>query len=272
MSDPLARCFGVLGQPIGHSASPRMHQAAFATLGLPHRYVAFEVSPDGLEAAVRGAASLGFGGLNLTVPHKQAALGLLDEVDDAAAAIGAVNTVVFREGRALGHNTDAGGFVAGALELLGRVPDRVVVMGGGGASRAVVRGVLDASPGAEVRWISRSPAKLPSWPRVQPGDWSSVEAALPGCGLLVNATSVGMAGGPSEFPVQLELSSIGKDGAVVDLVYPQSAHGLLAAAQEAGLQTQDGHPMLLHQGVAALSLWLDRAIPRTAVEAMRAAL
>lgn len=271
-SESLPRCFGVLGQPIGHSASPRMHTAAFATLGLPHRYLAFDVSPKGLAAAIRGAAELGLGGLNLTVPHKQAAVAVLDRVDDAAAAIGAVNTVVFHAGETVGYNTDASGFIAGALELVATLPERIVVLGGGGAARAVVRGFIDASPAGRVDWISRDPAKLPPWRGVTPHNWDAAAAALVGCAMLVNATSVGMAKGPSQFPCELPLTTMSPDGAVVDLVYPRASEGLLVDAEAADLQTQDGHPMLLHQGVAALSLWLDRTIPPGTVEAMRAAL
>ena len=115
---PLPRCFGVFGQPIAHSRSPVMHGAAFEALGLPHRYLPFAVAPAGLPEAVRGAAALGFGGGNLTVPHKQAALALCDELSPAAARIGAVNTLRFvpdgeqSSGVAIhGHNTDARGFL-----------------------------------------------------------------------------------------------------------------------------------------------------------------
>jgi shikimate dehydrogenase len=138
----LPRCFGVLGDPVAHSRSPAMHSAAFASLGLPHRYLGFHVAPDRLLAAIAGARALGFGGLNLTVPHKQAALAAVDRLGDAARRIGAVNTVSFVDGAVVGDNTDAPGFVAAARELDAAPVDEAVVLGAGGAALAVVDAIV----------------------------------------------------------------------------------------------------------------------------------
>ncbi|MCA9711823.1 MAG: shikimate dehydrogenase (NADP+), partial [Myxococcales bacterium] len=141
----LPRVFGVLGDPVAHSRSPAMHGAAFAALGLPHCYFAFHVRPPQLAAALAGARALGLGGLNLTVPHKQAACALVDALDPAAARIGAVNTVCMEGSRLVGLDTDGEGFLAGLAELPGGEPSSAVVLGSGGAARAVVDALAHAA-------------------------------------------------------------------------------------------------------------------------------
>lgn len=274
-----ARCFGVLGDPVSHSRSPAMHAAAFAALGLPHRYFAFHVPPARLAAAVRGAAALGFGGLNLTVPHKQAALSLCNELAPAARRIGAVNTLIFREDAIVGDNTDGRGFAAAARELgMGHVRS-AMVLGTGGAARAVVDAIVHEllGPEGQVRWVSRSPAALagelpPGGPVVAVG-WDAV-AAGPPVELLVNCTTVGMAGGPERFPIATAalVARLARGARVIDVVYPRPAGGLLDAAAAAGAVVQDGLPMLLWQGVFAEELWLKRRLGPEVVAAMRAAL
>lgn len=263
----LPRCFGVLGHPIGHSRSPAMHAAAFAALGLPHRYLAFDVAPPGLQDALRGAAALGFGGLNLTVPLKQHAVELMDVLSPEAAAIGAVNTVCFSSEGLVGHNTDGEGFVE-SLPL--GVPTRAVVLGGGGASRAVVHALVQH--GAKVQWVSRHPEQLPAWDGVEPAGYETVDAALEQAGLLVNGTTVGMVGGAHRFPVPLDVNRLPSDAAVADLVYPAPADGLVAGARARGLKAQDGRPMLWGQGVLALERWLGAPLTDAARLAMRSAI
>lgn len=266
-------CFAVLGDPIAHSKSPAMHNAAFLQMGLPHRYHRFLVGPHQLAAALEGARAMGFGGLNLTVPLKIEALEFVDDVSPAAGRIGAVNTVVFEQDRVVGHNTDGLGFLRGVQNILPELPPRAVVLGGGGAARAVVQSLLDA--GIEVAWCSRRPTCLPAWDGVTPVGYAELEAHLSGCGILVNATTVGMVGGPTTFPVELELGLLAGTGLVVDLVYgasPERCGSLLERAKSAGLLTQDGHEMLLGQGVRALELWLGRSLHMATVAAMRGAL
>ena len=275
----LPRCFGVLGDPVAHSRSPAMHAAAFASLGLPHRYLAFHVAPDGLQAALRGAQALGFGGLNLTVPHKQAALPAVDLLGDAARRIGAVNTVRFVDGQIVGDNTDAPGFVAAARELDAAPMTTAVVLGAGGAALAVVDAIVHAllRPGGRVRWLTRDPAALapvlaarPWLAGVEPAAYAT--GAEHGGELLVNCTTVGMRGGPASFPAPLELTRLAAGARVIDAVYPRVAGGLLDQAEALGHRVQDGLPMLLWQGVRALELWLGHDVPPATVAAMRAAL
>ncbi len=265
-----ARAFGVLGDPIGHSRSPAMHGAAFEALGLPHRYFAFHVRPEGLAAALAGAKALGLGGLNLTVPHKRAACALMDELGPAAQRMGAVNTVCVEGARLVGHNTDGLGFVAGLQELPGSEPDVAVVLGSGGAARAVVDALVH-EVGAEVRWVSRRPEALPAGPW-RPHGWDAMGECLSKAALLVNATTVGMQGGPGQFPSRLPLERLAAGARVVDLVYPRPPGGLLDQAEQAGHHGQDGLPMLLWQGVRALERWLAMSLPPDVVDAMRQAI
>lgn len=269
--DALPLCFGVLGDPVAHSRSPRMHAAAFAALGVPHRYLAFHVSSSRLGAAIAGAAALGFGGLNLTVPHKVAAVASMDGLGPEAQRTGSVNTVVFDDGKAVGHSTDGAGFSRG-LQELGCRPDRAVVLGGGGAARAIVDALSHGDPPCEVAWMSRDPTRLAAMPHVRAVGYDAMRSACDGATLLVNATTVGMAGGPAGFPEPIPLERLSPRAAVVDIVYPRPRGGLLDRAEAGGLSVQDGLPMLLWQGVHALELWLARSLPDEAVAAMRAAL
>lgn len=273
----LPRCFGVLGDPVAHSRSPAMHGAAFASLGLPHRYLAFHVAPERLPAAIAGARALGFGGLNLTVPHKQAALAAVDRLGDAARRIGAVNTISFHDDEVVGDNTDAPGFVAAARELDAAPVHEAVVLGAGGAALAVIDAVVHEllAPGGRVRWVTRDVAALAPVLAARP--WlAGVVTATYGAGaergadLLVNCTTVGMRGGPSEFPAPIDLAALRPGARVIDAVYPRSP--LLDAAAAHGHRVQDGLPMLLWQGVRALEIWLAAAMPAATVAAMRAAL
>jgi shikimate dehydrogenase len=271
----IARAFGVLGDPVAHSRSPAMHDAAFAALGLPHRYFAFHVAAAALPAALHGARALGLAGLNLTVPHKQAAVASMDALAPAAARIGAVNTVCLAGGRLVGHNTDGAGFLAGLRELPGGDPARAVVLGGGGAARAVVDALVHEAR-AEVVWVSRDPTALPVG-RWRTLGYDALPQQLPGADLLVNATTVGMKGGPTAFPVPVPVERLPAGARVVDLVYPAPAQGvatdgLVAAATARGLPAQDGRSMLLWQGVRALEEWLAMSLAPAVVQAMRAAL
>jgi len=309
------RCFGVLGDPISHSRSPVMHTAAFAELGGEaggFSYLPFHVSAGELGAALRGAAALGFGGLNLTLPHKRAALEYCDWLSPAARRIGAVNTLRFVPGAEPGaptaihgHNTDGQGFLDGLDELVGGVVGRsgaldlreATVLGTGGASLAVVDALLERYPELSLRWVSRRPEAPPaqaSDPRVRARlrvcGWPDLLATGAGrggagdgagdgdCGgpargqLLVNTTIVGLAGGPDRFPIALDLSALDPGAGVVDIVYPRPAGGLLDRAAARGLAVQDGLPMLLHQGARALEIWLQATLAPRTIEAMRAAL
>ncbi len=265
-----ARCFGVLGHPVGHSKSPAMHGAAFEVLGLPHRYLAFDVEPDGLAAALRGAAALGFGGLNLTVPLKTHALGLMDALSPEAEAIGAVNTVCFTQAGTLGRNTDGEGFIEALRTLVDPLPRRAVVLGGGGASRAVAHALLEA--GARLDWVSRRPGSLPAWPNVTALGYDALSAVLGDADILVNGTTVGMQGGAPSFPVPVEVTQLPARAVVADLVYRAAPRGLVLQARTRGLRAMDGLPMLWGQGVLALQHWLGVSLDEDTRSAMRRAL
>ncbi len=278
----LPRCFGVFGDPIAHSRSPIMHNAAFAALVRRNCYLPFHVSPGRLGEAVRGAAALGFGGVNLTTPHKRAAVSLCDQVSPTAARISAVNTLRFvgdpdsGTTQIHGHNTDGRGFIDALDELPGSAPRRATVLGAGGASLAIVDALLGAFPELELTWVSRRPERI-RWiddipgaaERVRSCSWSELDARGE---LLVNTTIVGLAGGPESFPVEIGLDKLDPGARVIDIIYPRPHGGLLDRAVDAGLTVQDGLPMLLWQGVRALELWLDMVLPDHVVEAMRTAL
>lgn len=266
------RCFGVLGDPIGHSRSPAMHRAAFRELGLPHSYLPFHVPPEALHQAIDGAGAMGFGGLNVTVPHKQAVVKFLDEVTGAAERIGAVNVVCFADGWAVGHNTDGQGFLDALAELEGTSLNRAMVLGTGGAGRAIVDALIHDDPQLQLDWVSRDPGGVvPPDPRVTMRPYEAV-TDLGGVGLFVNATTVGLEGGPTSFPVEPDLAGLPADARVIDVVYPRPRDGLLERAAARGLASQDGLAMLLWQGVRSLELWLGDPVGPDVVQVMRDAL
>jgi shikimate dehydrogenase len=266
----LPRLYAVLGHPVGHSKSPAMHTAAFAAMGLPHRYVALDVPASRLSAALAGVRALGLSGVNLTVPHKEAALAEVDEVDDVVRAVGAINTVSVEGQRLLGTNTDVAGFAAALRELADVPCRRAVVLGGGGAARAIVAALL--GEGADVQWISRRPRAVVPLGAAQLQSWLQLDAALDGADVLVNATTVGMMGGAGAFPCPVDVGRLVAGARVLDAVYPRPSGGLLDLADAAGHRTQDGRAMLRWQGVFALQRWLGRPIPREAIAAMQATL
>jgi shikimate dehydrogenase len=235
------RLVALLGNPVAHSLSPRMQNAAFAARALDWAYVACDIDPDALPAAVAGLRALGFAGANVTIPHKGAVAELCDELDDLSRRSDAVNTLVFREGRIVGANTD-GLAVADAVDP----PDaHVLVLGRGGGARAVAVALEDAGA-ASVRLASRSDA-----------DWPPVAADAT---ILVNATPL-----RDETPVTPRAHQ-----QVVDLAYRTDGRptALVAAAREAGCPTVvDGLEILVRQGAAAFELWTEVPAP---LEVMRA--
>ncbi len=253
-----------------------MHNAAFEHLGLEATYEAFEVPPAALREAVSSLRSEQVLGANVTVPHKQAVVPFLDALSDAAKAIGAVNTVVNDGGRLMGHNTDAAGFLRALVEAdFGPRDKRMVVLGAGGAARAVVYALLTAGV-AEVGVYNRTSAKAEELVGafspfgtvdvVEPGD---LDARVRGADGLVNTTSVGMArGGHDPDTSPLPGALVPYRGFVCDIVYRPPKTRLLKNAEAMGLRTQNGLPMLVYQGAEALKLWTGRDAP---VEVMRRA-
>jgi shikimate dehydrogenase len=252
----LSALAGVLGFPVGHSRSPAMMNAAFAELGLDWRYLKLPVPPERFEQTVRALPASGYRGANVTIPHKLAAHDLADELSDAARAIGAANTLTFRDdGRIAGDNTDAGGL----LDALGEpLPATAVVLGAGGAARAAVWALAQA--GADVTVWNRTPARA-----------AELAAALgtshserPGpAELIVNATSVGLAPGDSLDGLPLVDAQV-----VVDLVYGGAPTPFARWGEERGARVISGLEVLVRQGARSLTLWTGREPP---VDAMRRA-
>lgn len=259
-SHPLA---GVLGQPIAHSRSPRLHRHWMARHGLPGDYVAIEVAPADLEAVLRMLPRMGFVGVNVTVPHKVAALALADEVTARARRIGAANTLIFRDGRIHADNTDGEGFLCALRQ---GAPDwdpaagPATVLGAGGAARAVLDALLEAGV-PEVILTNRTreaaetlaAAAQAEWgPRIRVLDWVGAGNAVEEGVLVVNATSLGMMGKPA---FRVPLDGLHPGQVVVDLVYAPLETRLLAEARAAGAVAVDGLGMLLHQAVPAFEAW-----------------
>lgn len=268
------RLAAVIGHPVRHSLSPALHNAAFAATGLDWAYLAFDVAEGRAADALAAMRTFGLGGLSVTMPHKAAVAAAVDECSPEAAALGAVNCVVPRGGRLVGENTDGGGFLdallaGGAFSPEGR---RCVVLGAGGAARAVVLALADAGA-AEVVVVNRTV------------DRAEVAAALAGArgrtgaadevagaDLVVNATSLGMAGaGEGALPCDPE--RLGPGQVVVDLVYEPLDTPLLVAARARGAEARDGLGMLLHQAARAFTAWTGVPAPVHAMDAAaRAAL
>jgi shikimate dehydrogenase len=261
------RLAAVIGFPVRHSLSPAMHNAAFRELGLDWIYVACEVAPGAVDAAFAGVRALGLGGLSVTIPHKAAALEAVDEVTDAARAIGAVNTVVpTAGGRLRGDNTDGAGFLASlsdeGFDPTGRV---CAVIGAGGAARAVVHALAGAGA-AEVVVINRTPARAEATAALAgPTGRVGTEADVAGADLIVNATPLGLAGS-QDLPVDPTLLREGQ--LLVDLVPNPAVTPLMRAARDRGAGVAGGVGMLVHQGALAFGLWTGRSAP---VGVMRAA-
>lgn len=247
-----ARVAGVMGWPVGHSRSPRLHGYWLEKHGIDGAYVPFPVAPNRIADAVRGLVALGMRGTNVTVPHKETVPALMDRLDPAARKIGAVNTIVVGEDGSLeGRNTDAFGFIENLRQgapawRSGDGP--AVVLGAGGAARAVVYALLDAGV-AEVILTNRNRARAETLAADIGGairiiDWVSRETALADADLLVNTTTLGMVG---QAPLELDLSALSPAATVSDIVYTPLRTPLLDAAAARGNTVVDGLGMLLHQ-------------------------
>lgn len=248
---------GVILHPAGHTRSPAMHNAAFRALGLDAVYVAFDVPPERLGPAVAGARALGLRQLAVSLPHKVAVMEHLDEVDDTARAIGAVNTVTRRGDRLIGSNTDWLGAVR-ALERETKLTGaRAVVLGAGGSARAVVWGLMER--GAEVTVLNRTVAKAEALATELGAAAAGPLEALADTphDVLVNTTSVGLASDVS--PVAADALCAG--AVVLDAVYDPPRTRLLRDAEARGARPVAGSWMLVYQAAAQLELWTGREAP-----------
>lgn len=257
---------GVMGWPVAHSLSPVLHGHWLARYGIAGSYEAIAVRPEDLRAALGQLHEQGFRGVNLTVPHKEAALGFVDAIDDTARRIGAVNTIVLDDDGSLSAtNTDAYGLIenirSGAARALESKFDGrpAVILGAGGAARAAVVGLADAGV-ADIRIINRTVARAEALAALADGTgaavsahgWAGAADALADAGLLINTSTLGMTGQP---PLELDLSRLPSDAVVNDIVYAPLETGLLAAARARGNIVIDGLGMLLHQARAGFRAW-----------------
>jgi len=256
----------VIGHPVGHSRSPAMQTAALSELGLAGEwtYGALDVAPEDFEAEVAELAAAGeYAGVNVTVPHKEAALAMADEASAAARAIGAANTLSFRDGRIVADNTDAGGL----LRSLSALPEgeRALVLGAGGAARAAIWALADV--GAKVDVWNRT-AERGEAVAAELGARAVVEPRTTDYALIVNTTAVGLAGEDPFEHLPLAAASFASGQVVVDMVYGEEPSPLLAAAAAAGAATVDGLEMLVQQGALSLRIWTGE---EPSLEAMRTA-
>ncbi|MBE9155355.1 shikimate dehydrogenase [Nodosilinea sp. LEGE 06152] len=269
---------GVIGDPIAHSLSPVMHNAALAELGADYVYVAFPVAVDVLETAIAGFTATGVQGFSVTIPHKQAIVPLLAELTTEAQMIGAVNTVWRTERGWAGTNTDVAGFVA-PLKRQDWSGKTALVLGNGGAARAVVAGCGQLGF-AVVQVVGRSIQKLADFKKswvdsplqasLTTHSWADLPTLLPTADLIVNTTPIGMHTTADQTPLAADQLDLALDTAVVyDLIYTPRPTRLLALAAQRGLDTVDGLEMLVQQGAVALEIWLQRPVP---VATMRQAL
>jgi shikimate dehydrogenase len=254
---------GVCGWPVAHSRSPQMHHAALRASGLADwRYLRLPLPPELFAETVRALPAAGFRGVNVTIPHKAAALALADTASDAARAIGAANTLTFEDGRIAADNTDAPGLLA-ALPAGVEVENRTaLVLGAGGSARAVVWTLL-AAGAADVAIWNRTPERA----RALAGELGGRAADAPGpADIVVNCTSVGLSGEDEPFKaLPLAADSFGAGSLVVDLVYRDGGTQLLRAARARGADVVGGLEILVAQGAASFERWTGMTAPRQAM-------
>lgn len=272
---------GIIGWPVSHSLSPVLHNAAFAALGLDWIYVPFPLAPDALPQGISGLKALGVAGFSVTIPHKVAIIPFLDEVTPDAQLIGAVNTVVARDGKLVGYNTDGIGLIAALAGKLSCDPGgkRVLVLGAGGAARSAVVSLAGAGA-SEVTIANRSldtaqalatlvAGHLPGTTfSARPLSELSDPGLLGSFDLLVNTTSVGMAG--DSFP-GLALKALKPGACIYDMVYAPAVTPLLAQAGALGIPCANGLGMLVAQGEAAFRIWTGAVAPEGCMERALAA-
>jgi shikimate dehydrogenase len=251
---------GLMGWPVMHSRSPKLHNYWLAQHGLAGTYVPLAIKAKDLRAALRALPALGFSGCNLTIPHKEAALAIVDTVDPLARRIGAMNCVVVApDGSLAGYNYDAFGFIESIREAQATWradAGPIVVIGAGGGARAVLAGLIDAGA-REIRLVNRTPARAHTLASelggpIKPVAWADRAAALAGAAMLINTTNQGMVGEPV---LDLALDQLPPRALVSDIIYIPRETPLLAAARKRGNPTVNGLGMLLHQARPAFRAW-----------------
>ncbi|MFK3938442.1 shikimate dehydrogenase [Alkalihalobacillus sp. NPDC078783] len=257
----MKKVFGLLGHPIGHSMSPIMHEAAYKDMSLEATYVGFDVTPDQLENAVKGIRSLGISGCNVTIPHKVEVMKYLDEIDEEARQIGAVNTIVNVDGYLKGFNTDGRGYIQSLLTVAEGLRDQtILVIGAGGAARAVVAALAAHHP-SEIVIANRTEEKAQRLAEMFAGTKVSVQVSsiheaeerLGKFSIIINTTSVGMSPHVTEQPISLQ--NLARGSVVSDLIYNPIETTLLKEAKQKKAHTLNGVGMFVQQGALSIKHW-----------------
>ena len=263
MTDAKIPLAGVIGSPVAHSRSPRLHRHWLGRYGIAGHYVPMDVAQGDLADALRALPKLGFVGVNITIPHKVTVLGLADLVSDRASLIGAANTLNFQaDGKIYADNTDGYGFLENMRAQASQWRPETgpaTVLGAGGAARAVISSLIGAGV-REIRLANRTRARSDALRgefgnRVAVHDWNHLGEALSGAATVVNATSLGMTGRPD---LRLPVEALSPDAVVCDLVYTPIQTAFLIDAQDRGCTVVDGLGMLLHQAAPGFERWFNR--------------
>ena len=264
------KIYCVIGYPVEHSFSPRMHNAVFSALNMDARFVAFSVNPNQLREAIIGLRALNFAGVNVTVPHKSSVIPHLDEVTPLAKKIGAVNTIRNEKGLLIGTNTDSFGFIR-SLENLNFSPEKksIAILGAGGAARALLAGLADAGASKILihnRTVQHAESLLkefsPIFPQTQLESVTMEVLQSTTLDLLVNTTTIGMESDESP----LDLSQCQEIEHLVDIIYAPVQTTLLKQAEELGIPAINGSGMLLYQGCSAFTFWTGKQAPENVMQ------
>ena len=254
--------YGIMGDPVGHSLSPAMHNAAFKELGLNKVYVPFPVKD--VATAMHGFKALGIKGVSVTIPHKQAVIAFIDDIDPVAEKIAAVNTLVINNNRITGHNTDWQGANTALQQLTSLQDKKVLILGAGGSARAIGFGLLHEK--ATIMLASRTPKKGQALAGNLQCPWLPLaEAESIQADILINATSVGMR--PNHHISPISSTALQNFTIVMDIVYAPLKTRLLNDAEKAGCKSIDGLAMLLFQGAAQFKLWTGHSAPVSTMKA-----
>ncbi|GAP97508.1 shikimate dehydrogenase [Leptolyngbya sp. NIES-2104] len=260
------KLLGVIGDPIEHSLSPIMHNAAIAQMQIDFAYVPFHIRPEDLNTAIAGFRAIDLRGFSVTIPHKQTIMPLLSEITDVARAIGAVNTVWNSDRGWCGTNTDIVGFMAPIRERDWK-SSIALILGNGGAARAVVAGCNQLGF-AEIHVVGRNAEKIQEFARSWSLDslsvhtWEQLSEFLPRADLVVNTTPIGMSPNSDQSPLTEEQANLIKPNAIAyDLIYVPNPTKFLQQAQQREIEAIDGLEMLVQQGAAALEIWTEQTVP-----------
>lgn len=265
------KTLGIFGYPISHTLSPAMHNAVIKALGLDMVYLPFEVKPSNLKEAINGIKNLGIIGVNITIPHKEAVIRFLDDISEEARLVGAVNTIVNKDRKLVGHNTDGSGYIASLKEELGFNPKskRIIIIGAGGAARGILVALAIKKPKAITvanRTLSRAVSLIKTFKEKFSDtrfeaigiDDKMLKMSFNSADLLVNTTSVGM---KQSKALKIPLETLPKVAIVSDIIYNPLETLLLKKAKKLGLTTHGGLGMLVHQGARSFKLWTGMDAP-----------